>query len=172
MQTDLRVQVGWLIAMRAMVGTLLLVGATLAQVTAPGLFAVSPFFWLIAVIYALTILFAISLPHVDRHRWLIDAQLGCDAVVVSALVFVTGGVNSFFPSLYALPIVAASVIQFRRGGVLVATLSGVLYLGIVLAQYMPSMVPAIVAQTAMLAPQATAQYIVALNLFEIGRAHV
>ena len=35
-----------------------------------------------------------------------------------------------------LPIIAASTVQFRRGGLLVATLSTVLYGGLVLAQYL------------------------------------
>ena len=106
-------------------GTLLLGGATLAQITAPGSFAVHPFFWLIALTYGLTIVWAWCLRYVERYRWLVDAQLGCDAVVVSAFIFLTGGVTSFFSSLYALPIIAGSVIQFRRGGMMVATLSGV-----------------------------------------------
>ena len=131
METGLRRQIGWLIAIRAMISTLLLGGATVAQITAPGSFAVHPFFWLIAVTYALTIVFAATLRFVDRHRWLVDVQLACDALVVSAFIFFTGGVTSFFSSLYALPIIAGSVIQFRRGGLLVATLSAVLYLGIV-----------------------------------------
>jgi len=168
MGTNLRGQVGRLIAIRAMVGTLLLGGATLAQITAPGSFAVNPFFWLIAITYALTIVWAWSLRYVDRYRWLVDAQLGCDAVVVSAFIFLTGGVTSFFSSLYALPIIAGSVIQFRRGGMMVATLSGVLYVGIVLTQYLPSSVAPdlwLVARAIALPTRAAAQYVVGLNLF-------
>ncbi len=168
MGTDFKGRVGWLIAIRAMIGTLLLGGATLAQITAPGSFAVHPFFWLIALTYALTIVWAWSLRYVERHRWLVDAQLACDAVVVSAFIFLTGGVTSFFSSLYALPIIAGSVIQFRRGGMMVATLSGVLYVGIVLTQYLPaSMSPDLwlVASATSLPTRAAAQYVVGLNLF-------
>src|SRR6476660_9038125 len=141
MATDLRRRIGWLIVVRAIIGTLLLGGATVAQITAPGSFAVHPFFWLIAITYAVTIVWASTLPYIERVRWTIDAQLACDAFIVSAFIFLTGGVTSFFSSLYALPIIAGSVIQFRRGGLMVATLSAVLYLGIVLAQYMPSSLP-------------------------------
>jgi hypothetical protein len=96
-----------------MIGTLLLGGATLAQITAPGSFAVHPFFWLIAVTYALTIVWASTLPYIERARWTIDAQLGCDAVIVSAFIFLTGGVTSFFSSLYALPIIARALSSFE-----------------------------------------------------------
>ena len=105
MAMDLRGRIGWLIAIRAMISTLLLGGATVAQITAPDSFAVHPFFWLIALTYGLTIVFAATLPWVTRHSWLVDAQLACDAVVVSAFIYLTGGVTSFFASLYALPIV-------------------------------------------------------------------
>jgi two-component system sensor histidine kinase PilS (NtrC family) len=168
MQTDLRGQVGWLIAIRAMIGTLLLGGATVAQITAPGSFAVSPFFLLIGSTYALTILYAATLRHVDRHRWIIDAQLACDAVTVSAFIFLTGGITSFFASLYALPIIAGSVIQYRRGGLRTATLSAVLYAGIVLWQYLPPSGAAarLTAEMVSSLPAGpAAQYVVALNLF-------
>ncbi len=168
MQSDVRGQVGWLIAIRAMIGTLLLGGAAVAEATSPGSFAVSPFFWLIAATYALTIVYAATLRHVDRRRWLVDAQLGCDAITVSAFIFLTGGVTSFFASLYALPIIAASVIQYRRGGLMVATLSAVLYAGIVLWQYLPPPVTADLRVSALASPlpaRAAAQYVVGLNLF-------
>src|SRR6476661_8569294 len=168
METDLRRRIGWLIVVRAIIGTLLLGGATVAQITAPGSFAVHPFFWLIAITYALTIVWASTLPYVERARWTIDAQLGCDAVIVSAFIFLTGGVTSFFPLLFALPIIAASVIQFRRGGLMVATLSAVLYMGIVLTQYVPSGLALnawLVSDAAVLPSPAAAQYVVALNLF-------
>jgi two-component system sensor histidine kinase PilS (NtrC family) len=168
MEADLRGKIGWLIAIRAMISTLLLGGATVAQITAPDSFAVHPFFWLIAITYALTIVYAATLRFVPAHRWLIDAQLGCDAVTVSAFIFLTGGVTSFFSSLYALPIIAASVIQLRRGGLLVATFSAVLYLGIVLSQYLPPSLGQdlwLVARSSALPTRAVAQFVVALNVF-------
>src|SRR2546425_614589 len=56
--TSLRRKVGWLIAIRAIIGTLLLGTATFAQITAPGSFQVDPFFFLIGLTYALTISYA------------------------------------------------------------------------------------------------------------------
>ena len=52
-------------------------------------------------------------------------QLAVDALIVSAFIYFTGGITSYFTSLYVLPIIAASTIQFRRGGLLVAALSAV-----------------------------------------------
>jgi two-component system sensor histidine kinase PilS (NtrC family) len=134
--SDLRRKLRWLIAIRAVISTLLLGSATFAQITAPGSFPVDPFFFLIGLTYALTAFYAATLRLAEGRRWLVDVQLAGDALIVSAFIYFTGGVTSYFTSLYVLPIVAASIVQFRRGGLLVATLSAVLYGGVVLAQYL------------------------------------
>src|SRR3954470_20776398 len=134
--TDLRRKLRWLIAIRAVISTLLLGGATFAQISAPGSFPVDPLFFLIAAIYALTIAYAMTLRFVDEYRWLVDLQLAADALIVSAFIHFTGGVSSFFSSLYVLPVVAAATVQFRRGALLVATLSAAIYIGVVMAQYL------------------------------------
>ncbi len=51
------------------------------------------------------------------------------------VIGLTGGIASYFSTLYVLPIVAASVLQFRRGGLLVGVLSALMYVAIVLSQY-------------------------------------
>src|SRR5436189_1808461 len=167
--TSLRRKVGWLIAIRAVISTLLLGTATFAQITAPGSFQVDPFFFLIGLTYALTISYAAALRLVDRYRWLVDLQLGGDALIVSAFIYFTGGITSYFSSLYVLPIVAASTLQFRRGGILVATFSAVLYGGLVLWQYFAAsglLHDSWLAASSIALPQrTTGQYIVALNVF-------
>jgi two-component system, NtrC family, sensor histidine kinase PilS len=138
--TGLRGKLAWLIAIRAIVSTILLGSATLAQFTAPGSFPIDPFFFLIGLTYALTIGYASTLRYVDRFRWLVDLQLAFDALIVSAFIDLTGGIASYFSVLYVLPIVAGGTVQFRRGGLLVAALSTVLYVGIVLQQYFDGLV--------------------------------
>ena len=64
----------------------------------------------------------------------------------------------------------ASTVQFRRGGLLVATLSAVLYGGLVLAQYLAGVGPAApirgcAAYAQSLPPRSVARYTVALNVF-------
>jgi len=167
--TDIKRKLAWLIATRALVSTLLLGGATVMQVRAPGSFPVDPFFLLIALTYALAILYAVTLRLVDRHRWLIDLQLSCDAIIVSAFISLTGGITSLFALLYVLPIVAGSVVGFRRGGLLVATLSAVIFSAIGAAQYLSadgllahfSWLPADPEQ---LPSRSVAQFIVTMNL--------
>ena len=166
---DLRRRLAWLIGIRAVVGTVLLGGAIVVQITAPGSFPVDPFFFLIALTYALTVAYAMTMRLADRHRWLIDLQLAGDALTVSAVIYFTGGITSFFSSLYVLPIAAASTVQLRRGGLLVATLSALMYGGLVLAQYMAAsgllQNSLFAVESVALPPRSVAQYTVALNLF-------
>ncbi len=130
-----RSRIQTLIAVRVVVGTLLLGSAILIQLSRPGAFPVDPFFFLIGLTYALSVVYLATLRFVDAHRWLIDIQLGVDALLVSAFIHATGGITSYFSSLYLLPIVAASVIRFRRGALQVASLSAMLYLALVFVQY-------------------------------------
>ena len=167
-RSDLRRKLLWLIGLRAASVTFLLGTAVLVQINAPGALPIDPFVAVIAVTYALTVVYAVTLDHAERYRWLVDVQLACDALTVAIIIFVTGGVTSYFSSLQALPIVAASVIQSRRGGYLVATLSAVVYVGIVSAQYLQPQLVASLAppgQMPVLPPASVAEYTVALNVF-------
>jgi two-component system sensor histidine kinase PilS (NtrC family) len=131
----LRRKLLWLIGGRAVVITLLLGSSALIVYRAPDALPVEPFFALIGLTYALTAVWTLTLRFVDRHPWLIDVQVAGDALIVSAMVFLTGGVASYFSSLYTLPIIAASTVQSWRGGLMVSVLSSVMLGGIVVAQY-------------------------------------
>ncbi len=123
MKRSIRSRLPTLIAVRVVVSTLLLGSAMLIQISRPGSFPVDPFFFLIGLTYALSVVYLATLRFVDRHPWLLDVQLGADALLVSAFIHVTGGITSYFSSLYLLPIIAASTIRFRRGALQVAALS-------------------------------------------------
>jgi two-component system sensor histidine kinase PilS (NtrC family) len=165
--SELRRKLRNLIAIRAVISTVLLGSATFAQITAPGSFPVPPFFFLIGLTYALTALYAATLRQTERYRWLVDLQLAGDVLIVSAFIYFTGGITSYFSSLYVLAIVAASTVQFRRGGLLVAGLSALLYGGVVLAQYLTAAGllhdPWLVSQV--LPPRSVARYTYLLNTF-------
>jgi len=134
-ERDLRRKLFWLIAIRVGISSLLLGSAVFVQLTSPGAFPGEPLFLLIGVTYALNILWALTLKWAERYRWIVDIQLACDALIVSGFIVVTGGITSYFAAVYVLPIAAASSVQFRRGGMMIATLSAVLYIGIVVTQY-------------------------------------
>jgi two-component system, NtrC family, sensor histidine kinase PilS len=135
-ERDLRRKLAWLIGIRVGVSTLLLGSAIVVQLISPGSFPVVPLFLLISLTYALNILWAVTLKWAERYRWVVDVQLACDALIVSGFIAVTGGITSYFSTLYVLPIAAASSVQLRRGGMTIAILSALIYVGIVLTQYL------------------------------------
>src|SRR2546423_9250541 len=167
--TELRRKVRWLITIRALISTILLGSAIVAQITAPGSLPVDPLFFLIGLTFTLTIVYALTLRFIERHRWVVDLQLGGDALIVSAFILATGGVTSYFASLYVLPIVAGSTVQFRRVGLMVATLSAALYGGLVVGQYFAAAgivsVSWFAEPTVVLPLRSVAQYTVGLNEF-------
>jgi two-component system sensor histidine kinase PilS (NtrC family) len=167
-RSGLRAKLLWLIGLRAASVTFLLGTAVLVQINAPGTLPINPFLFIIGLTYALTLVYASTLNQAERHRWMLDVQLACDAILVSAIIAITGGVTSYFASLYVLPIIAASIIQSRRGGLLVATLSALMYAALVLAQYhgtLESLTEWLGQQSTLLPPERLAQYTVGLNVF-------
>jgi two-component system sensor histidine kinase PilS (NtrC family) len=156
------------IAVRLLVATVLLGAAVIVQLRDPGALPIDPFYFLVGLTYAVSLGFIVSLQLVERVPWLTDVHFAIDAVIVSAAVFVTGGVESLFTILYMLPIVAASTVQFRRGGLQLAGLSIILFVGVVVAQYLAAngyldLPFAELAEA--LPPVNVAQYTVALNAF-------
>ena len=158
------------IAIRLVVATVLLGSAVVVQLREPGAWPVTPLFVLIGITYAVSLGFIGSLRYVERFPWLTDVHFALDAIIVSAAVFLTGGVQSLFTILYMLPVVAASLVQFRRGGLQVAGLSTILLVGLVLVQYQHAdgyldLPFGIEIPTEGLAPINIAQYTVVINAF-------
>jgi len=156
------------IAVRLVVATVLLGLALVVQLRDPGAWAINPFFFLIGLTYAVSLGFIGSLRFVDRWPWLTDVHFAIDAVIISAAIMLSGGVESLFTILYMLPIVAASSVQFRRGGLQLATLSSILFFGLVLMQYLytaDSLDVPFTLPVTNLPPVNVAQYTVALNCF-------
>jgi two-component system sensor histidine kinase PilS (NtrC family) len=164
---NLRSRLSTLIAARVVIGTLLLGSAILIQISRPGAFPVDPFFALIGLTYALSVLYLATLRFAERHNWLVDLQFGADAMLVSAFIHVTGGIASNFSSLYLLPIIAASMIRSRRVALQVAALNATLYLALVLVQYVDVGLPPLVRRFTPVVELPTlgvARYTVAINL--------
>src|SRR4029434_5800535 len=163
---NLRSRLSTLSAARVVLVTVLMGSAILIQVSRPEAFPVDPFFALIGLTYALSVFYLATLRFAERHPWLVDLQFAADALLVSAFIHVTGGITSNFSSLYLLPIIAASMIRYRRVAVQLATLSAVLYLGLVGLQYLPVELSVARQWTPVveLPTLRVAQYTVAINL--------
>jgi two-component system sensor histidine kinase PilS (NtrC family) len=162
----LRSRLSVLIAVRVVLVTLLMGSAILIQFSRPGAFPVDPFFALIGLTYALSMFYLATLRFAERHPWLMDLQFSVDALLVSAFLHVTGGITSNFSSLYLLPIVAASMIRYRRVAVQLAVLCSLLYLALAALQYVDLDFPLArrYSPAVELPTIRVAQYTVAINL--------
>src|SRR5208282_6748253 len=68
-------------------------------------------------------------------RWVAPIQVLCDLLMVTGVVFATGGHESYFITLYLLVILVASILFTRVGAFVVAGVSFVLLGGLVELTY-------------------------------------
>ena len=116
----------WLGRVRFLVITFL-VGVVVAvhQLT-PVVIPVRAFISLIVFWYTLAVVYVILRRWIPQVRWHAPLQVVCDLVIVTGVVYATGGQDSYFLSLYLLVILMSSVLFSRRGAFLVAGMSFVL----------------------------------------------
>ncbi|MFH1489065.1 MAG: ATP-binding protein [Pseudomonadota bacterium] len=82
---------------------------------------------LIAAVYFLTFFYIIFLKKQKNLLRLTYTQLMIDTFFVTAMVYTTGGIESIFSFLYILTIINGSIILYRRGGMVMASSSSILY---------------------------------------------
>jgi two-component system sensor histidine kinase PilS (NtrC family) len=90
---------------------------------------------LAAIIYFLTVCYAVVITRFKDLRLFGYIQLVLDVVFVTALIYVTGGIESTFSFLYILTIINAAIMLYRRGGMLIASASSILYGALLDLQY-------------------------------------
>lgn len=123
-------KIQWLMFFRVVVVTLLLGATAIVQIKESQIFQhISPLalYFFIGFTYALTIIYAFLLRRIQHLQILAYAQILADALFVTLLIYLTGGSESIFSWVYLLPIFSASTILYRRGGLLVASASSILY---------------------------------------------
>jgi two-component system sensor histidine kinase PilS (NtrC family) len=82
---------------------------------------------LIAFIYFLTFVYVILLKSLRNLTNFAYLQVLVDTFFVTAIVYATGGIESIFSFLYILAIINGSIILYRKGGMIVASSSSILY---------------------------------------------
>ncbi len=129
----IRKNLQWLMFLRAIILTFFL-GATAyiqARYKPPYLFtSIECVYLLIGSTYALTIVYSIMLSKIKRLELLAYIQIVGDVLLVTFLIYLTGGVRSIFSFVYLFCIISAGIILYRRGGIIIASLSGILFAGL------------------------------------------
>lgn len=131
-RSELDRQLRWLMILRVVTVTTLLISAFAIELALKPGQTVRPLFLLAAGAYGMVLAYSVL------HRWLhgtpafIYLQLVGDALVVTAFVRITGGLESPMSFLYLLPVGVASMLLYRRGGLAVAGVCWSLYAALVL----------------------------------------
>ena len=119
-----------LIAIRVVVVTTLLLGALIIQYTVREILPINYVYLTAGVTYLLTLLY-IAVAKLVRSRGInLAIQIGGDLLIETFLVYFTGGLDSPFSFLYLVSIITASMLLFRRGGLLAASGAVILYGGL------------------------------------------
>jgi two-component system sensor histidine kinase PilS (NtrC family) len=90
----------------------------------------------ILAVYALSVVYVLLWQYTDRLRLIYNLQFSFDLVLISLLIFISGGINSLYTPFYVLIIVYASLLKHREGGIIALTLSITSYSGIVHLGYL------------------------------------
>jgi two-component system sensor histidine kinase PilS (NtrC family) len=115
-----------LIAIRVVVVTTLLLAALIIQYTVRELLPINYLYTTAAITYGLTLLY-IGVGYVASRKINLIIQVAGDLVVETVLVYFTGGLDSPFSFLYLVSIITASMLLYRRGGILSASGAVILY---------------------------------------------
>jgi two-component system sensor histidine kinase PilS (NtrC family) len=123
--SDLRRRVARLLLLRTLVVSVVLtlsmwLSATAGQAARPAMWLQSG---IIAATYLSSIVFGVFLRVGMAPRKVAQPMWAIDLVVTSLFVYVTGGVQSPYTFLYALSIVSAGALSYRRGATLVTVAS-------------------------------------------------
>ena len=124
-----------LMLLRVVMITTLLLVAAFVEAVSETLLPVNPLYSLVAGTYGLTILYVLALRFRTGLTALMYTQVVIDLVTITGLVYLTGGAGSRagFMLLYPISVLSASVLSYRRSGLLLAGAAGLLYAGLLTA---------------------------------------
>ncbi len=137
----------WLISFRV-VFAIILIGSTLVFSTSEELPVDSrPFvavYILALLILFLSVVYGLLFKKFSTNPLFTYFQLTIDSFTVSAIIFITGGFHSIFTFIYLVVIIAASMLLFRKGSLIVATMCSLQYGVLIDLEYYGLITPLVV----------------------------
>ncbi len=98
-------------------------------------FHAAALYYVLFAVYALTVVYRYLVGRYQDLLFLAYVQTSIDILLVTFFVYLTGGIDSGLSILYHLTIISASIILYRRGGYLAASLASILYGAMLDMQY-------------------------------------
>ena len=117
----------WFIILRLIVVTSLVISAVLIQYSTAVYLLLEPFYFLILVTYALSVLYIILYIWNSNHAFQAYSQVLLDLAIITILVYISGGLSGSFYFLYIFVIIAASIVISGKAAFLTAALAAVFF---------------------------------------------
>ena len=116
-----------LTAVRVVVVTTLLMASLIIQYTSREVLPINYLYMTAGLTYGLTLLYIALARVIHSRKFHLAIQISGDLLVETLLVYFTGGLDSPFSFLYLVSIITASMLLYRRGGLLAASGAVMLY---------------------------------------------
>lgn len=116
-----------LIAFRAAFVTLLLGSSFIFKAGYERFQHPNAFSYLIATLYLLTFIYSILIERIRQLFVFAYIQLILDVIFGITLIYITGGIESWFSFMLVLIVISSSIVLDKRAGYIIATLSSLLY---------------------------------------------
>ena len=120
----------WLMLSRVAIVTFLLIVTTFIKFQKTEIFpekALISLYALCAITYFLSLAYLLLLKFVKKNRLNIYIQALTDVALITFLVYITGGISSIYSVFYPLVIIYSVLFLEKRGGLIIASASGILY---------------------------------------------
>lgn len=138
MNKDLLKRVIALIYIRVIIVTILLGSFYYFKIEYDKLTHPTGFSYFIISLYVLTILYSLILRKIKESSLMkvfAEVQIGIDVLAETVLIYITGGIGSLFSFMFPLSIISAGIVLNRRACYFIATLSSILYGGLLDLQF-------------------------------------
>ncbi len=124
---NLKKKIKALISFRAVLVTLLLGSAFLLKAGYEKFLHASAFSYLIVSLYILTIAYSLLVERIKHLFAFAYTQLILDVIFGIVLIYITGGIESWFSFILVLTVISSSIVLNKKAGYVVATLCSILY---------------------------------------------
>jgi signal transduction histidine kinase len=134
----------WLILLRLIIVTSLVVSAFIIQYSTSVFLPLNPFYYLVISFYVLSLIYFVFYIWGKYLNIQVYFQIFFDLLLITALVYISGGLQGSFYFLYIFEIIAASIVLSRRDAYLTAALSAIFFGYLVVLMYrrvIPSFAP-------------------------------
>jgi two-component system sensor histidine kinase PilS (NtrC family) len=140
--TDIRVR--YLMLARVAIVTFLLGIATFVELKGEEFLpqiSLYSFYIIVIAAYILSAIYYITLHLTPNLKISLYFQATCDVLLITGLVYATGGIQSIYAVFYTIVIIYSVIFLGRRGGLIIASACGIFYGGLLDLEYYKVLIP-------------------------------